>query len=180
MESRRQFKQRRKFLLAEIKKKQRALRAAEERQRELYQKMRDSGIPEYVMWIVEEMGYIPGDDVEADEFYKLAMQPGFADEMAFDLRHNDPDPERTFSKEGVGEVLDHVHDFVLARVMGQWARSGSAPKHVRITVSMDWNDESDLSLGALPFWRGEQDHGGLTVIDGQRRIPRGLDKLTEG
>jgi hypothetical protein len=107
----------------------------------------------------------------ADEYYRLAMQPEFPNEMAFQITHENADPDKTFSKEGVEEIADKMHAFVMARIMGQWRKTGKAPKVMTAVLALEFDGRSDVREGDLPYFDiGVV--GGLTQADGAHRIPR--------
>lgn len=118
--------------------------------------------------------------MDSDEFYKLAVDPDFPNEMIFSLNAVNPDNPATFSKEGVEGITDQIHYYMMARIFGTWKRTGVAPKYMKAVVSLSFDDkphdESELYDGQLPWFSGETDDIGLLQVDGRHRIPRdGID-----
>lgn len=112
--------------------------------------------------------------MEADEFYQLAKKPDFPDEMVFQISAVNPDNPGTFSREGVSGVATQMETFLLARIFGHWAKSGKPPKEMKIQVKIEWktSDEAELAIEQLPWFAGEIDARGMSIIDGRNRIPR--------
>ena len=114
--------------------------------------------------------------MERDEFYRMAVQPAFPDDMAFQLTHEDADPDRTFSIEGFEETIDQMQAFVMARSFAYWKKTGKPAKMMRAVLTVRFGDGSDTWLDPIT----EQDLpyfdigviGGLTQLDGEKRIPR--------
>jgi hypothetical protein len=118
--------------------------------------------------------------MDADQFYELAVDPNFPNEMIFSLNAVNPENPTTFSKEGVEGITDQLHHFLMARIFGSWKKTNMPPKHMKVHVSLTFDDvshdESELYDGALPWFSGEVDDIGLLQADGQHRIPRdGID-----
>ncbi len=110
--------------------------------------------------------------MDSDKFYEMAGEPGFPDEMNFQLAVSDTTPEdRTFSREGIGEVVDNMDAFIMARIFAYWKRTGKPARRMRFTISMDFEDPESVTNMDLPYYEGE-DMGGLLQVDGQVRIPR--------
>lgn len=109
------------------------------------------------------------DMADKAEIIEHLLDPEGPDEMAFVLRSPDPDPERTFSLEGVQEIAVQIHDFLLARVAGQSTKSGQMPKNMRATVKLDWIGPEDkwLDHGPRPWY--SHDDSGPTPFDGEHR-----------
>ena len=106
--------------------------------------------------------------VDKAEIIEHLMDPEGPDEMAFVLRSENPDPEMTFSLEGVQEIAMQVHDFLLARVGGQIGK-GVSPKKMRATVKLDWVGPEDEFLDQSPRpWYALNDTG-PTPFDGDVR-----------
>jgi len=108
---------------------------------------------------------------ERGQFYTLAMQPDFPDEMAFQLDRVDPhDPLVTFSQEGVDALAEEFRVFLMARIVGHGEKDGVMPKHMRATVTLDWNPRpdpvNDPNVG--PYFHIDSDDG-LTPLDHTRR-----------
>jgi hypothetical protein len=108
--------------------------------------------------------------VDRDAFLKMQMGPDGEDEMNFVLRSADPNPEHFFSMEGVEDITRQVRDFLLARALAAYNRTGKVPKNVAMNVKLDWSGPSNLSLElrGVP-WYGADDRG-PTPIDGDRRV----------
>ena len=108
--------------------------------------------------------------VPRDAFLKMQMGPNGEDEMNFVLRSQNPDPESFFSMEGVENITQQVRDYVLARALAEYNRTGKPPKNVSLNVKLDWSGPSDLALEirGVP-WYGANDHG-PTPIDGDSRV----------
>jgi hypothetical protein len=105
-----------------------------------------------------------------DTFLKMQMGPDGEDQMNFVLRSGDPNPEHFFSLEGVENITQQIRDYVLARTLAKYNRTGKAPKNVSVNVKLDWSGPSNLALElrGVP-WYGADDHG-PTPIDGDRRV----------
>lgn len=111
--------------------------------------------------------------MDAEQFYKLAAEPEFDDSMVFRLENTNPDNPYTFSHDGVENIVDHIHDFIIARTMGTWAKTGSPPKKVSIGVTLLFDKSDDGMSPALPWWEGKDSQNeGLSLLDGEHRIPR--------
>jgi len=89
--------------------------------------------------------------LDRDEFYEQAMEPGFPDEMAFQIEHDDPDPDRSFSVEGLDELALKFKMFVMARVHARWKQTGEGPKKLRATVYLTWEPKHPME-DAGPFY----------------------------
>jgi hypothetical protein len=109
--------------------------------------------------------------MEAEEFYELAKDPNFPDEMGFDLTHENDDPSLTFSFEGIENVVDCVQDFIIARIHARWKMTGRAPKRMRVITQVEWDPKDRLADGSMPYYEGFIEHGSLQ-IDGEHRRPR--------
>lgn len=101
------------------------------------------------------------------------MRPDFQDEIVLQLTSANPDPEVTFSFDGVGTIADQFHDFVLARINGVWKRTRKAPKNLAISIKLAFSDkplaEDLLEMSGKP-WSSWKDSGdGLRVIDSSLR-----------
>jgi len=109
------------------------------------------------------MSYTPSVKQPREEFWENAIQPDFPDEMAFQLdreRASSEDPQTTFSLEAVNEIAEQFRMFLMARVLGtQQKRNGLGPKHMRATVTLDWNPTkepvNDPTVG--PFFHIDND-----------------------
>jgi len=114
----------------------------------------------------------PNAEMERGEFYEAAMQPDFPDEMAFQIDRAviDNDPLTTFSQEAVDELADQFRMFLMARIVGHGKRVGVMPKHMRATVTLDWNPSGqpvdDTTVG--PYFQIGNDVG-LEPLDHTRR-----------
>lgn len=110
--------------------------------------------------------------MDADEFYKTAMEPGFMDEMVFQIHAANPKNPGTFSKEGVENTVDLMQSFIIARLMGRWKRTGKPPKEMKMHLKIEWVTDDDIADGWLPYFDADIRGNGLTQVDGQNRIPR--------
>lgn len=112
--------------------------------------------------------------MDADEFFELVQTPGFGNEMVFQLNTDTPDPNRTFSREGIEATLDNVQNFVCASILRRFKETGEGPKRLSIQVSLKWSTESEARLEALslPWWAAKDGGEAMRVYDGMRRIPR--------
>jgi len=106
--------------------------------------------------------------MEADEFYKLAVDRNFPDQMLFQLAVAHPKPGRTFSKGAVAGIASNFHDFVMARIFGTWERTRVPPLEMEIEVKIHWK-QRNAEQSEFPFFTGD-DTGGLELLDGKHRI----------
>jgi hypothetical protein len=111
---------------------------------------------------------------DADQFYEMAKHPLFPDKMTFQIRVANPANPYSFSKEGIEGTVDQMQAFIVARVMGQWRKTGKPPREMQIEVAINWKYEPEdvLSLGDMPWFNRDEDKGGLTQLDGEHRISR--------
>jgi hypothetical protein len=117
--------------------------------------------------------------MEADEFYQAAKEPTFPDEMIFQIHAANPDNPGTFSRDGVNDTVDLMDAFIMARIFGTWKKTGLPPKHMKVHIKIEWEPEAELDLhtGEIPWFDGDLAGEGLTLVDGNNRIPRKpLDK----
>jgi hypothetical protein len=111
--------------------------------------------------------------MDSFDFFTRAMQPDFPDEMNFQLQASDPAPDRSLSLEGLDEIAGQIRDFIIARIKGNWDKTGQAPKSLFATVNLSIGkppyDERTLDVG-LP-WSNQYDGAteGLRTIDGSLR-----------
>ena len=106
--------------------------------------------------------------MDHNEFFKLAMSPGFSDEMVFELENKDPDPDRTFSVEGFDEIGNQVKAFVMARTLAR-RKQGKLAKAVSIHIGVTWdNQQGDDQY--FPWYH--LNDAGLTQMDGEHRVKR--------
>lgn len=111
--------------------------------------------------------------MNADEFYLEARRADFPDEMVFQIAAKNPANKGTFSREAINDTVDLFDSFVMARIFGQWTRTGKPPKEIKLHVKIEWELDNEIALETGPPWfSGEVDDMGLTQIDGERRIPR--------
>ena len=111
------------------------------------------------------------DSIDADVFYQEAQQPDFPDEMLFQIGKENPDNEGTFSREGIADIVDMIEAFIMARLLGQWKKTGKPPKVLKMHLKMEWEHDPHIAEGSLPYvesllWDGQ------IQIDSERRIPR--------
>ena len=120
------------------------------------------------------MNYTPSVKQSREEFWEHAIQPDFPDEMAYqiDREHaKTEDPTTTFSLEAVNEIAEQFRMFLMARILGtQRKRNGLAPKHMRATVTLDWNPSpepvNDPTVG--PYFQIDHDTK-IEPLDGSKR-----------
>jgi len=112
--------------------------------------------------------------MEADEFYGMAKEPGFPDEMIFQIHAANPKNEGTFSREGITDTVELMDAFIMARVFATWKKTGNPPKHMKMHVKIEWEPETNIALqiGDIPWFDGDLAGNGLTQVDGENRIPR--------
>jgi len=106
--------------------------------------------------------------MDHNEFYELAMQPDFPNEMVFELENKDPTPDRSFSMEGFQEVSDQVKHFVMARSLARMSE-GKPAKSVSIHIAVKW----DTPVGddqEFPWYH--LNDAELTQMDGEHRVKR--------
>lgn len=114
--------------------------------------------------------------MDAEEFYQMVKQPGFDNDMQFEVKVTNPENTGTFSHEGVVNIVNNMHDFILARIFGQWEATGKPPRHMLINLDIKWDTDLNIAT-AGPYYEGrELSQEGLQLIDGKHRIPwRGED-----
>jgi len=111
------------------------------------------------------------------EFNELAVKPETGDEMALVLRGKDPDPDRGFSMEGVEALADKFKQFVLARALAHYHRTGKMPKDVRSIVKLDWIGPEDewLEQGPRPWFSVNDVEPDPLTPDGLHRFGKGTN-----
>jgi hypothetical protein len=117
--------------------------------------------------------YKPNVKQSSEEFYSLAMQPEYPDEIALQIDRDRSGEGREvgYSQEAVDEIAEQFRMFLLARTYAHYKGSGFMPKHIRATVTLDFNPPTgdpvdDPTVG--PFYQINDDRG-PTPIDGTRR-----------
>jgi hypothetical protein len=111
--------------------------------------------------------------MDAEAFYQEAQKPEFGDTMVFELENVNPNNEYSFSLDGVEGVTDQMRAFFLARTLSRWHVNDKPPKKARIVMRVVWDDMPDVTNQPFPFFKAEFDSAiGLTLIDGEHRIPR--------
>jgi hypothetical protein len=114
--------------------------------------------------------------VPADEFYQLAKEPDFPDEMVFQLRLDDAAPEgNTFSSDGFNNISDQIHDFLIARTFARFKSTGVGPRELQAHVKLAWKSDTQFdleSIGRIPWYDLNDVAQGLSIIDGEHRVQR--------
>lgn len=112
--------------------------------------------------------------MDADEFYRMAIEPEFPDEMIFQIHAANPENPGTFSREGVADTVELMDAFIMARIFATWKKTGKPPKHMKMHVQVEWEPENELELhiGSVPWFDGDVAGVGLTMVDANHRIPR--------
>lgn len=108
--------------------------------------------------------------MEAKDFYEIAVEPEFGDEMVFQIRvpEERQKPNRTFSFEALDAIGEQIRNFVMARVAARWKQTGKGPHHVTAHVKVTWGGKTERMLEqGGPWW--SLDDEGLTLIDGEYR-----------
>lgn len=111
------------------------------------------------------------DEMSADTFWDASQQPGFPDEMAFRIER-EQQSGRTFSAEALDSMASNMRTFLYARTSGQWKKTGRGPSRMTATLTIVWDDDSDLSEGG-PWWE-TLDEG--VALDGKDRL-RATEKI---
>lgn len=109
--------------------------------------------------------------MSADEFFKAAQHPDFLDEMLFQIKAANPENKGTFSREGINDTLDLIDAFIMARIFGQWRKTGIPPKAMKMHLKIEWEHDPDIAQGWLPYFDADITQG-LTQLDSEHRIPR--------
>jgi hypothetical protein len=114
--------------------------------------------------------------MDSDEFYEMAQDPTFPNEMMFELTAESPEPDRTFSSSGLNGIADQMYAFMLARTFSFWKFTGNPARKIRARLSLelldaDGNFIDRIENGALPYFEAG-DINGLSQADGSKRIPR--------
>ncbi len=119
------------------------------------------------------MSYTPNVKQTTKDFYALAMEPDYPNEITLQIDRNrsGEGPEVGYSMEAVDELSEQFRAFLLARSYAQYKASGLMPKHVRMKVTMDFSPHTvglvdDPSVG--PFYEIGNDRG-ITPMDGTLR-----------
>ena len=119
------------------------------------------------------MSYQPNVKQTTKEFYSLAMEPDYPDEIALQIDRNKSGegPEVGYSQEAVNEIAEQFRAFLLARSYGHYKATGFMPKHVRARVTLDFGPHpgdpmDDTSVG--PFYHVNNDRG-VIPVDGTLR-----------
>jgi hypothetical protein len=111
------------------------------------------------------------DGLSADEFFKAAQEPHFLDEMLFQVNAVNPENDGTFSREGINDTVDLIDAFIMARIFGQWKKTGMPPKAMKMHLKIEWEYDPDIAEGYLPYFDADIS-GGLTQLDSEHRLPR--------
>lgn len=111
-----------------------------------------------------------------DQFYEMATQVDFPDEMAFELTAPDASEDHTFSEEGFNTIASQMKYFMMARCVAFYER-GRAAKRMRATLSVKLDDGTEyiepIEEGFFPFFQIDDAH--FVQTDGAVRL-RGVDK----
>jgi len=94
-----------------------------------------------------------GGDLSRDDFYKKAIQPNFPNRMQFVLTASDVEGQ-TFSEEGMDAVTEQIESFIMARILGTWRKTKTAPHELTVNVDLEFKarSEHELRQGAWPWW----------------------------
>lgn len=109
--------------------------------------------------------------MDAETFFEKAKQADFPDEMAFQIRVNNPENELSFSREGIVDTVDLIQSFIMARILGQWKKTGKPPKVMNMHLSIAWENDDNIAESFLPYFDADINEG-LTQIDSQYRDSR--------
>jgi len=115
--------------------------------------------------------WTPSTKKPRDDFYEDMLRPEAPDEMAFQIDRNRPQdpPQMTFSEEAINELAEQFRMFLMARTYGQMQRTGLGPRHLRATVTLDWNPgDPHEDTGVGPYFQITNDDGAQPV-DGTLR-----------
>lgn len=110
--------------------------------------------------------------MNARDFYEQATQPSFPDVMDFQIRVANPKNDGTFSREGIQDTIALVDNFVMARTLARWRKTGRPPKVMRIEVEVKWEEDPNIADGWNPYFDGDVAGTGLTQIDIENLAPR--------
>ena len=112
--------------------------------------------------------------MEADKFYGMATEPDFPNEMIFQIHAANPENPGTFSREGIADTVELMDAFIMARIFATWKKTGTPPKHMKAHLKIEWEpaEAIELQIGSVPWFDGDIAGKGLTLIDGEHRIPR--------
>jgi hypothetical protein len=115
------------------------------------------------------------DQWSRDEFFRLAIQPEFANTMKFvlDIPEEKRNPEAAFSIEGFDTLVENIQSFLMARTLGTWTGTGAPPHELTVTVNLEFKADSKRSLndGVFPWW--------VLADDGKNMIDGGMRRLAE-
>lgn len=107
--------------------------------------------------------------MDKEAWIDVMVEPDAGDEMGFVLRSSDPDPEHTFSMEGLDTVTNSIKEFVMTRIVAHTKRTGHPPKNLHATVKLAWVEAPDSLLEVMPRpWASYKDTG-VTPFDGSTR-----------
>lgn len=97
-------------------------------------------------------------EFDHQQFLVEVTRPRYGDRMVFQISRplNDIEPERTFSGEAVETVMDNIRTFVMGRILTR-NRTVGGPKHLRLQVSLTWEEDPSLAAGLspIPYWYGQ-------------------------
>ena len=114
--------------------------------------------------------YQPETKMERGDFWEMAMQPNYPDEITLQIDRQEGTPgDITFSQEGVDEIAEQFRMFLMARIIGHQHRTGVMPHHLRINVGLNWrpgDPQHDPEVG--PYFHIDADKG-VEVLDHTRR-----------
>ena len=106
-----------------------------------------------------------------EEFFEIACQPAFGDQMAFQMKAADPDPKTTFSIQGFENIGTQMINFILARTCARMQGQGLPAKELHAMLKLSWNSFDHELLDVGPPWYSLLDKdGGLRTIDSNVRV----------
>lgn len=119
--------------------------------------------------------------MDREAFFKTAMEPTMlSDDLDIIMRRED---DKSFSVEAFESVGYQTHDFVLARTLAQWRRTGRPPTGMRVALQITWDDTpTDAELGrdnVAPWYsmdvNGDDTGATPLTLDGVHRMAAFLE-----
>lgn len=107
------------------------------------------------------------DEVNAREFFEMAMRPECGNKMVFELKRTSDDG-LYFSVEAYADMALQIQRFLMARHVAETERVGHTPTEMHVRVQVGWWLDPIKSVGD-PWYSATDEGEGLEVIEGERR-----------
>jgi hypothetical protein len=111
-------------------------------------------------------------DLGRDAFFMKVIQPGFPNTMNFVLEVPEAKRQanRSFSEDGVDQMVEQIKTFLMARTLGTWDEGGSPPHEMSVVLRVGFKAVpiGTLRLGDNPWWHLVDE--GQNPIEGSIRM----------